>query len=476
MNKAKRAVALIILDGFGYNVTIKNSAITQQTMPFFFSLLDSYPWTTLQASGTSVGLPAGTPGNSSVGHFTLGAGQIIQQPLTEFSLLIQKHTLCTLPIIQKNFTQLAQAGKTLHILGLMSDGNSHSRLEFTQAIIGCARKYHIKSLKVHAILDGRDVPQKSAAQFLSKIDAPIVTIQGRLYAMDRNQDQQRLERGYMVITQQRANNTAQSWQDALDYYYKKGFNDETIPPTQLTADATIQPGDGLVFVNIRADREREIYRLLKNNSDLSFLITGINYDDDPKAEAICKTPQAQHTLGDYLEKHAISQFTIAESEKYAHVTYFFNGGRQAIHPNETRVIIESDNPVNFIHEPAMKAGEITRALLHAAHTQTAQFYLVNYANADMVGHSGDLPATKKAARVLDEQLKQLYKVFVQELGGTLYITGDHGNAEDKSNHNPAHTTNPVYFLIVSNPPCDKKILMHMKTLADAKEVIIKNSL
>lgn len=475
MNKAKKPVALIILDGFGYKITTKNNAITQQTMPFFFSLLDSYPWTTLQASGTSVGLPAGTPGNSSVGHFTLGAGQIIQQPLTEFSLLIQKHTLCTLPVIQKNFTHLAQTGKTLHILGLMSDGGSHSRLEFTQAIIDCARKYKINSIKVHAILDGRDVPQKSASQFLSKIDAPIVTMQGRLYAMDRNHDQQRLECGYAVITQQHAN-TAQSWQDALDYYYKNGFDDETLPPTQLSADATVQPGDGLVFVNIRADREREIYRLLKNNPDLSFLITGINYDDDPKAETICKNPQAHHTLGDYLEKHAIAQFTIAESEKYAHVTYFFNGGRQAIRPRETRVIIQSDNPINFIHEPAMKAREITRALLQAAHAHSAQFYLVNYANADMVGHSGDLSATKKAVSVLDEQLKELYRIFVQELGGTLYITGDHGNAEDKNNHNPAHTTNPVYFLVVSEPRCDKKILMHMKTVADVKEVIIKNSL
>jgi 2,3-bisphosphoglycerate-independent phosphoglycerate mutase len=473
MKTPKKPIGLIILDGFGYSDPGSGSPITPQTMPFFFSLLARYPWTTLAASGTAVGLPPGTPGNSAVGHFTLGSGRAIEQPLTEFSRLIHEHKLCSLAVIKKNFTMLAQSGKTLHILGLMSDGGAHSKLEFTTAIIACARRYGITSINVHAILDGRDVPQKSAPQFLEKIDAPVVTIQGRIYAMDRNQDKERLQRGYSVLVND-LNQPEQTWQNALETYYKQGFYDETIPPTQLSTRASIKPGDGIVFVNIRADRDREIYESLKNTHDLSFIVTGINYDNDPNAQTICKTPHADNTLGDYLEQHKIPLFTIAESEKYAHVTYFFNGGREAIRPDETRVIIPSDNPINFVESPAMKAPEITRALTHAVTNNTAEFYLVNYANADMVGHSGDLSATRAAVSILDHQLKQLCDLFMP-LGGTLYITGDHGNAEDKSHHNPAHTTNPVYFLVVSEPPCDKKILSGMQTLADVKDVIIKNS-
>ena len=508
MKQPKNPVALIILDGFGYRKELTDNAITPDTMPFFFSLLHKYPWIMLAASGKAVGLPEGTPGNSAVGHFTLGAGETIEQPLTAFSRMIHEGTFFDLPVIKNNFTQLAQTGKTLHILGLISDGSSHSKVEHTQAVITAAGRYGVKRVIIHAILDGRDVPQKSAAEFLERIQetisklpattrAEIGTMQGRLYAMDRNQNIDRLMQAYQILTvpedsplryqflrnslrvhgglQAARGEPVEPWRLALEHYYAQGLYDETIPPTQLTQDPTIKDGDGLVFVNIRADRDRELYHLFKKNKKLAFLISGINYDNDPHDQTICPTPHATHTLNDYLEKNNIKIFSIAESEKYAHITYFFNGGREQARPNETRVLIQSDSPESFVNEPAMKAPEITHALLDALARHDAQFYLVNYANADMVGHSGDLQATKKAVSVLDQQLKILYEKFITENNGTLYITGDHGNAEDKRNHNPAHTTNPVYFIVVSEPPINKDILAQMKILADVKNIIIKNS-
>ncbi len=485
MAQLKKPVALIILDGFGYSKNFTTSAITPETMPFFFSLLQKYPWTTLTAAGTSVGLPDGVAGNSAVGHFTLGAGKIIEQPLTEFSRLIKENILGNLPVIKNNFTGLTQTGKTLHIIGLISDGGSHSRVEHTQALITLAGQYGIKKIIIHAILDGRDVPQKSAAEFLQRIEqtiqalpktttAEIGTIQGRLYAMDRNENTARLMQAYNALNQETPHKS-QSWQEALTYYYAQNLYDEIIPPTQLTHDPTIKDGDGLVFVNIRADRGRELYQLLKKNSKLSFIVSGINYDNDPHDQTICSTPYANNTLNDYLNKDNIRIFSIAESEKYAHITYFFNGGREKKYNTETRVIIPSDSPETFIHEPRMKAHEITQTVLKALKNDLADFYLINYANADMVGHTGDLQATKKAVAYLDQQLEKLYDAFVEEHEGTLYITGDHGNAEDKSHNNPAHTTNPVYFLVVSEPHCPPTLLNGITTLADVKEIIIQNS-
>ncbi len=360
---------------------------------------------------------------------------------------------------------------------------------------------------MHAILDGRDVPQKSAAQFLERIQqtlqalpettvGEIGTIQGRLYAMDRNENIGRLTQAYNALTVAEESplrykslrdslrvhgdksvhsEPIEPWQDALEYYYAQGLYDELIPPTQLTQDPTIKDGDGLIFVNIRADRGRELYKLFKQNSKLSFLISGIAYDNDAHDKTICTTPHATNTLNDYLSKKNMRIFSIAESEKYAHITYFFNGGRERKHPQETRVIIPSDSPETFLHEPHMKAHEITQTVLKALKNNLADFYLINYANADMVGHTGDLQATKKAVGYLDQQLEKLYNAFVQEHSGTLYITGDHGNAEDKNNQNPAHTTNPVYFVVVSDPHCPSTLLNGVSTLADVKNIIIENS-
>jgi 2,3-bisphosphoglycerate-independent phosphoglycerate mutase len=485
MTLLKKPVALIILDGFGYSKNYTDSAITPETMPFFFSLLKEYPWTTLLASGPAVGLPDGVPGNSAVGHFTLGAGKVIEQPLTEFSRLIKENKLIDLPIIKNNFMHLAQTGKTLHLVGLISDGGSHSKVEHTQALITLAGHYGIKRVIVHAILDGRDVPQKSAAQFLERIQetlqalpattvGEIGTLQGRLYAMDRNDNIERLNQAYNTLTQN-APHTTKNYQDALKYYYAQKLYDEIIPPTQLIQDPTIKDGDGLVFVNIRADRGRELYKLLKQNTKLAFLISGIAFDRDSHDQTICHTPHATDTLNDYLSKHNIRIFSIAESEKYAHITYFFNGGRERKSSQETRVIIPSDSPETFIHEPHMKAHEITQTVLKALKNNLADFYLINYANADMIGHTGDLAATKKAVSYLDQQLEKLYNAFIEEHEGTIYITSDHGNAEDKSNHNPAHTTNPVYFAVVSEPHCPPTLLNGISTLADVKDIIIQNS-
>lgn len=465
---ADKPVALIILDGFGYAQPSPSNPINPHNMPFFFSLLAQYPWTPLQASGTAVGLLPGMAGNSAVGHFTLGAGKAIEQPLTQLSAMIKDGSLAEQPIIKTRFIQLAESGKTLHILGLMSDGNSHSRLEFTQAMIKIAHDYGIKRVLVHTILDGRDAPQKSAPEFLEKLEGVIATLQGRMYAMDRNDNLERIKKGFDIFTVPSKAQFA-TWQQALDMYYAQGLYDETIPPTALIDDHIIKDGDGFVFVNIRDDREREITNLLDNDKKLSFIITGINYNNNPRNESICARAVSTTTLNDYLEQKHIKIFSCAESEKYAHITYFFNGGRETDRKDEIRVVIQSDDPVNFATQPAMKAREITAAVTDAVTRDTAQFYLINYANADMVGHTGNLQATAQAVTILDKQLKMLYKKIVVEKGGTLFITADHGNAEDKSHNNPAHTTNPVYFVAVSQQPMT---LPDMKTLADVKNVII----
>jgi 2,3-bisphosphoglycerate-independent phosphoglycerate mutase len=488
----KNPTVLIILDGFGYSPETDYNAIHHAHKPNFDHLLATYPHTLLPASGNAVGLPENTIGNSEVGHLTIGAGRIIEQPTLRIDKAIEDGTFFTNPIFIKNFEQLKKNGGRLHCMGLFSDGGVHSKQEHLYAVLQAAKKYGITSVFIHAFLDGRDVAPQSAQQYLTHLDQTINklnigiigSLHGRFYAMDRDHNWQRTEQSYNVITAQQEIKFI-SWRAALDFYYQQTIFDEFIPPTQLNAESIIRDNDGIVFFNVRPDRARQItepfinphfdkFPIKKNN--LSFFITPVNYHGNFSTQILCNEPPITNTLNECLSNAGKSIFAIAETEKYAHVTYFFNGGKEEQLPHETRILIPSLPLKRYDEYPEMSGPEITAAVIRSLEHDPDDFYIINYANADMVGHSGNFKATVKAIEWLDVQLGILYNLVVKKLGGTLYITGDHGKAEEMLNPhgipNKAHTLNPVYFLMVKPGLEHKELPCKVQGLADIAPCIL----
>lgn len=483
----KKPVALIILDGFGYRKDPQYNAIAQAHMRNFSAWLLEYPHTLLEASGTAVGLPNHMPGNSMVGHLTLGAGRVLEQPLTMLNQEIADGSFFKNPLLIKRFQQLKSTGGTLHIMGLLSDGGSHSYEEHLYALLRMARQQGLTNIVVHAFLDGRDVPPRSAAHYLEHLDAVfkeigcgiLGTIHGRAYAMDRAGRQEYLQKSYDVLTQPHKGQFA-TWQDALEYYYAQGLKDEIIPPTTLVTNCYMKQGDGLIFFNIRADRARGIMHLFleRHYPALLWIITGVKYSPDEHADVLCPLSIAQHTLLDMLEGAHKTTFVIAESEKYAHVSYFFNGGRDIVHSHEMRIVVPSIAPEKFVEHPEMCAPEITDSLLRSLTKNPRDFYLVNYANPDMIGHTGDFDATVKAIKCIDIQLERLYTQIVEKMNGTLFIVADHGKAEemfDSASQQPrtAHTTNPVYFIMMQKELKHHPTILPLHGLADVAPFILQ---
>ena len=521
-------LALVILDGFGYSPDYESNAIAQAKKPTIDYLLANYPHTLLEASGSAVGLPAGTIGNSEVGHATLGAGRIIPSAFLQLHSQIASGEFFTNPVLISHLDKLAASGKTLHIMGLLSDAGVQCHQELIFALIEAASTHKVKKVVVHAFLDGRDVAPKSAAVYLQELqdfirDRPhtsLGSICGRYYAMDRDRNWDRTDSAYKMLTQ-KSEPAFENWQNALANYYAKNITDEFIPPTLLIKNAIIEDGDGVIFANFREDRARQltecfIYRPplrdapkgapqgerpekrisahgekdsqspsgtieasnLKNQPTLAFFISAIRYDIHFKNPVLLSITPVKNTLKEILSKAGKTIFTIAETEKYAHVTYFFADGREAPFPHETRTMIPSLRLKNYIAHPEMSAQKITGAVIASLQTNPCDFYLINYANADMVGHSGDLPATIKAVQCLDMQIKQLYDVLVKKMNGTLIITADHGNAEekyDKKTGQPhtAHTTNKVPFIFIKNGPGETKMNLTLTGLADVAPFILR---
>lgn len=475
--------ALVILDGFGKRSSKEGNAVALAKMPHFNSYIMHYPHLFLEASGNSVGLLPGFIGNSEVGHLTLGAGRIVPSILKEFHDAISDGSLNFHPIIHKRFSTLTSPGR-LHFIGLLSDGGVHSHEEHLHALLKQAAQYPIADIFVHAFLDGRDVAPQSAATYLQKLDAcfkkigtgALASIQGRFYAMDRDKNWERTEKAYQVITGALPA-TSKKWPAVIGDYYAQNITDEFIPPTLLLDNGFIKEGDGVLFFNFRPDRARQLTELFLNphftqgeqtitRDKLAFFITTTRYKDEFKYwknDILFENATLRTTLLDELSSQTNGQLTtfiIAETEKYAHVTYFFRGMRDIQRPNETRCLIPSMKLKNYIDNPEMSALEITDHILDSLKNHPADFYLINYANADMVGHSGNLQATIKACEILDEQLGKLYEEFVMQRNGTLFITSDHGNAEykiDPTTHQPhtAHTCNPVPFIAIN-----KKLFGH----------------
>jgi len=488
--KSSFPIALIILDGFGCRAEKEANGVALAHTPTLDYLCAHYPHTILQASGIYVGLDPNYEGNSEVGHLTLGAGRRIEQIMTRINRDIKTGAFFKNPLLTDALKLCVQKNSTLHIMGLLSDAGDHSNETHLFAYIKAAVEAGVKRIIVHAFLDGRDVYTQSATIYLKRLDAvlqeypqaQLASLTGRFYAMDRDNHWERIEKAYQLLTTA-IQPTFTNWKELLDYYYHQNITDEYIPPTCLIADSYIKPGDGVIFFNTRPDRARELTEAFVNKDfshfnrpflPLSFFITPVSYRPDLKTIALYKVDPVYHTLKEELSDDGLTLFSIAETEKYAHVTYFFGGGKETPIKNETQKLIPSLRIEHFDKEPQMSAAQITKTVV-ATLDHPYNFYLINYANADIVGHTAILDATIKAVECLDEQLKVLYDQIVIKHKGTLYITSDHGNAEYLVNSYSGHTTNPVPFIMVNLAYKDSSETLNLHELADVAPFILENA-
>lgn len=454
----KKPIVLCILDGVGISKDVEHNAVAEAKMPFYNDLLNKYSHSVLNASGPDVGLPVGTMGNSEVGHITMGAGRIVNQFLRRFQIEDWDKNKPLADFIHN----IKQSGGVVHVAGLMSDGRVHSDVN---DIVRITNKILQAGLKVaiHFIADGRDTLAKSAQTYINLIkdklnpylqsgDAVFASLSGRYYAMDRNQNMDRTELAVDAIVNAESEFVADTIDDALAAAYNRGETDEFIKPTVIGNGVKFNKNDGFLFGNYRSDRARQIVReILKTGVEvLCFSQYGEGLNE--LCPALLLDVETKNTLGDILAENGLSQLRIAETEKYNHVTYFFDSERNVDFEREEKILIPSPDVATFDLKPEMSAVEITDALL----PRLADFDVVvlNYANGDMVGHTGNEQATIKAMETLDAQLQRLVPA-VLELGGSLLITADHGNAErmwNYENNTPwtAHTTNPVNLILVSD--------------------------
>ncbi len=453
-----KPIVLCIMDGVGINENSAHNAVAMAKMPFFNNLLKIYPHARLDASGVAVGLPDGTMGNSEVGHITMGAGRVVNQFLRRFQLEDWNKNVPLREFIES----VRMAGGIVHLAGLMSDGRVHSDIRDMMTIALHVLDSGLR-LCIHFIADGRDTPPQSASKYVSFIKdalAPYLadgraffgTLSGRYYAMDRNQNMDRTELAFNAIARATSEYSASNIDDALQDAYARGETDEFIRPTVIAGDVAITPNDGFLFGNYRSDRARQIVRAVLTTGAKILCFSQYGEGLNEVCPALLPDVAVENTLGDVLAANGKSQLRIAETEKYNHVTYFFDAERNVDFEGGEKVLIPSPDVATFDMKPEMSAGEITDALL----PRLSQFDVVilNYANGDMVGHTGNEAAAIRAMEFLDSQLARLVPA-VLDLGGTVLITADHGNAEkmwDDKNNLPwtAHTTNPVNFIVVSN--------------------------
>ena len=487
---------LIILDGFGYCEEKKYNAIYHAKTPNYDAWMKEFPHAILKADGPAVGFPKGYIGSSQAGHFTIGAGRVTKEPVTLINEAIDDGSFYTNSVLVNALKKMNLNGKTLHFIGLLSDAGVHADMKQLYAMIDAAHKLGVKNIVVHPFLDGRDMPPQSAGPYLKeleeklkKVGAKIGSLHGRLYAMDRDQNWERTERSYKTLTEPQDRQQFKHWQEILDHYYQSGTTDEFIPPVQLDPQNVIKKNDGVIFFNFRPDRARQLTASFVDSNftkfktkqlDLSCFVTPTVYDKKLKTEVMYPSQRISNTLKEVLAADGKSIFAIAETEKYAHVTYFFNGGKEETLLNETSVLITSKETKEYAKHPEMSAGQITQEVLKSLKRSPCDFYLINFANADMVGHTGNFGATIQAVEYLDKQLGKLYRRVVEKMDGTIYITADHGNAEvmyDEKANQPrtAHTTNPVPFIMLRKDLKGKgDELLPLTQLADIAPFILKN--
>ena len=471
---SKKPVMLMILDGFGIAEKSEGNAVALAKKPNFDRLVKEYPNTQLQASGMAVGLPEGQMGNSEVGHLNIGAGRIVYQELTRITKSIEDGDFFENEALMKAMKNAKENNASLHLMGLLSDGGVHSHIDHLKGLLEFAKKEGLQKVYVHAFMDGRDVPPSSGKEFIIKAEemmkevgvGQIATVSGRYYAMDRDNRWERVQLAYNAIVLGEGEK-ASSAVEAIDNSYHDEKTDEFVLPCVIEEDghptATIKNGDSVVFFNFRPDRARELTRAINDKEfagfnretlDLTF-VTMTQYDKTLEGVNIAFKPQTLvNTLGEYVSSKGLEQLRIAETEKYAHVTFFFNGGVEKENPGEERKVIPSPKVATYDLKPEMSAYEVTDELLNRLDQDKYDMIILNFANPDMVGHTGVVQAAVKAIEAVDECLGKIVDK-VLEKDGTVFITADHGNAEteiDFSTGNPftAHTTNPVPFVWVSN--------------------------
>jgi 2,3-bisphosphoglycerate-independent phosphoglycerate mutase len=465
-----RPVMLVILDGWGWREEVADNAVRQARTPAFDSLWRSCPHALLRTSGRDVGLPDGQMGNSEVGHLNIGAGRVVMQDLPRINEAVASGGLAE-ALGRSGFVEALRAsGGTCHLLGLMSPGGVHSHQDHAAALAGILAQAGVPTV-VHAFTDGRDTPPTAAGEYLAAFRAalppqvPIVTVCGRYYAIDRDKRWERVEKAYRAVADGEGAHFP-SAEEAIANAYSSGVTDEFIQPAVIGEYRGIKDGDGLLSFNFRADRVREILTALLDPSfsgfarrrALRFVVAAGMTQYSEELDAFLKTlfpPQTlKNILGEVVAAAGLAQLRMAETEKYPHVTYFLNGGEEAQYPREERIMVPSPKVATYDLQPEMSAPELTDKAVAAIRSGHYDLIVLNYANPDMVGHTGSLPAAIKAVETVDAGLGRIAEA-IQEAGGALLVTADHGNCEmmrDPATGGPhtAHTTNPVPVLLMSN--------------------------
>jgi 2,3-bisphosphoglycerate-independent phosphoglycerate mutase len=487
-----KTTILMILDGYGINDKTEGNAVAQAKKPTLDALFAKYPNTKGYASGLAVGLPDGQMGNSEVGHLNMGAGRIVYQDLTKITKSIEDGDFFTNKALLEAVENCKANNSALHLMGLLSTGGVHSHLEHVYALLKLAKDNGLERVYVHCFLDGRDTPPTSAKGFIAELEGKMAeigvgkvgTIGGRYYAMDRDNRWDRVEKAYnaMVIGE---GNQAESAEACMEKTYAEGVNDEFVVPCVVAGSESIKANDSIIFFNFRPDRAREITRAFCDEQFSGFervngffpvkFVCFTDYDVTIGNKTVAfPKEKITNTLGEYLANKGLKQARIAETEKYAHVTFFFNGGVEEPNEGEERILVASPKVATYDLQPEMSAYAVTDKLVEAINSQKYDMIIINYANPDMVGHTGIVPAAIKAVEAVDECVGKVYEAIVAT-GSQMFLCADHGNSDqliDYATGKPftAHTTNPVPFMIVN---CDKcKGIMEDGKLCDIAPTLL----
>ena len=475
----KKPVVLCIMDGYGRNDSDYGNAIALAKKPNLDKLMAECPMTYIGASGMDVGLPDGQMGNSEVGHTNIGAGRVVYQPLTRITKAFEDGEAYENPVLTAAMDNAKD--KALHLIGLVSPGGVHSHTDHLYGLVNMAKKHGVKNVYIHAILDGRDVPPASAAEYLETLQAEIAeigvgkiaSVTGRFYAMDRDNIWDRVEKAYAAFVYGegiQADDPVAAVRSSYETIDEDGkhLTDEFVLPTVIGgAEGRVKENDSVIFFNFRPDRAREITRAFvdpafngferKNGFFNLYYVCMTQYDEEMPNVSVAFPPESlTNTFGEYISNLGKTQLRIAETQKYAHVTFFFNGGEEKQYPGEDRILVDSPKISTFDLMPEMSAPEVSEKLNAAVRSGKYDAIIVNFANCDMVGHTGIIPAAVKAVETVDTCVGTLAEA-VKEMDGVLFVTADHGNADKMLDENgepfTAHTTNPVPFIVV-NYPCE----------------------
>ncbi|OQS40790.1 2,3-bisphosphoglycerate-independent phosphoglycerate mutase [Chromobacterium haemolyticum] len=469
--KSIKPVLLLILDGFGHRTEGDDNAILHASMPNWNRLRQTFPYGTINASENFVGLPSGQFGNSEVGHLNIGAGRVVQQDISRIDCDIEDGRFASNPALVSAIAKAKDS--TLHIMGLLSDGGVHSHENHIHSLIRAAQAAGVACIRVHAFLDGRDTPPRSAKTYLERLDAVLAecpaarlaSVTGRYWAMDRDKRWERVEPAYRLLVEGEGLFHSRNGLEALEAAYARDENDEFVKATAIGEAAPMRDGDVVIFMNFRADRARQLVSALTDPAFDGFqarqpkfadFVTLTSYGEAYSRLSIAYPPQKiSNGFGEYLASQGLKQLRIAETEKYPHVTYFFNGGEEQVYPGEDRILVQSPKVATYDLQPEMSAGEVTDKIVAAIASGQYQAIICNYANGDMVGHSGIFDAAVKAVEALDGCIGRCVEAM-RAAGGEVLITADHGNCEqmyDAEHHQPhtQHTLSPVPFLYVGRP-------------------------